>query len=301
MLTTILNYQIIFFLIGAAGAVGIISKAVSQVMLKKLVTAASNMNKSNHSLIRLVRAKFEHACMVNDKVENVGAFVDKYMYEYKVWGIKLHTWRQLEIRSIWLCALLGILGAGISYIVAGQMDEQVLHYGAMGGIGAVTMFLVHTASNEKLYMSAAKTYMVDFLENVLAHRYAKIYGQAGVENEGMAVQEEIAENEDRSTEAVEMSADEGMTTWEVKVQEKPAKEQKARLKRAREKEKMKDRERESNSGYTVPLKPMNAMPDDLEEAREKLRQLKEETPQDNIDDIAPREELIREILQEFLA
>lgn len=97
MLTTILNYQIIFFLIGAAGAVGIISKAVSQVMLKKLVRAAGNMNKSNHSLIRLVRAKFEHACMVSDKVENVGAFVDKYMYEYKVWGIKLHTWRQLEI------------------------------------------------------------------------------------------------------------------------------------------------------------------------------------------------------------
>lgn len=301
MLTTILNYQIIFFLIGAAGAVGIISKAVSQVMLKKLVRAAGNMNKSNHSLIRLVRAKFEHACMVSDKVENVGAFVDKYMYEYKVWGIKLHTWRQLEIKSIWLCAFLGVLGAGISYFALGGMNDQVLHYGAMGGIGAVTMFLIHTATDEKFYMRAAKTYMVDYLENVLAHRYAKIYGQAGAENEAMAVQEEIAENEDRSAQAAEMSEEEGMTTWEVKVQEKPAKEQKARLKLAREKDKSRAKEKEMESAYTVPLKPMNAAPDDMQEAKEKMRRLKEENAQDNIEDIAPREELIREILQEFLA
>lgn len=44
------------------------------------------MSKSNHPLMRLVRAKFEHACMISDTVENVGVFVDKYLYEYKVCG-----------------------------------------------------------------------------------------------------------------------------------------------------------------------------------------------------------------------
>lgn len=300
MLTTILNHQIIFFLIGAAGAIGIISKAVSQFTLKKLVNAAGNMNKSNHSLIRLVRAKFEHACMVSDKVENVGTFVDKYVYEYKVWGIKLHTWEQLEIKAIWLCALLGAVGAGFSYLVSGMMDEQVLHYGAMGGIGAVAMFLLHTATDEKFYMRTAKMYMVDYLENVLAHRYSKAYGQAGADNDAMAVQEEIAENENRVAEAEASNADDGMTTWEVKVQEKPAKAQKTRLKLAREKDRERDKEKETNSGYTVPLKPMNAQPDDIDTAKEKLERLRS-TQQDDIDDSAPREELIREILQEFLA
>ena len=57
------------------------------------------MDKSAHPLIRLVRAKYEHACMLNDKVQNVGVFVDKYLYEYKVLGMKPHTggdgWRML--------------------------------------------------------------------------------------------------------------------------------------------------------------------------------------------------------------
>ena len=34
------------------------------------------MGKSLHPLMKLVRAKFEHACMVSDKVQNIRAFVD---------------------------------------------------------------------------------------------------------------------------------------------------------------------------------------------------------------------------------
>lgn len=58
---------------------------------------------SLHPLMKLVRAKFEHACMVSDKVQNIRAFVDKYMYEYKVLWIKLHSWRQMEKAAAWGC------------------------------------------------------------------------------------------------------------------------------------------------------------------------------------------------------
>ena len=95
MLETMLDRHIIFVLMGILTAVGIMSKLIVNVALKRLVRAAGNMNKSNHPLMRLVRAKFEHASMVSDKVENVRVFVDKYLYEYKVLETNGESFRRI--------------------------------------------------------------------------------------------------------------------------------------------------------------------------------------------------------------
>lgn len=60
---------------GAGAAIGVLSKLIAHFTLRRMVKAASRMSKSNHKLMRLVRAKFEHASMVSDKVQNVEAFV----------------------------------------------------------------------------------------------------------------------------------------------------------------------------------------------------------------------------------
>ena len=75
MLEVILEGRILYVLMGIVAAVGILSKIAVNLSLKRLVWAAGNMNKSNHPLMRLVKAKFEHACMERDTVENVGGFV----------------------------------------------------------------------------------------------------------------------------------------------------------------------------------------------------------------------------------
>ena len=107
MLEVILEGRILYVLMGIVAAVGILSKIAVNLSLKRLVWAAGNMNKSNHPLMRLVKAKFEHACMVSDTVENVGVFVDKYLYEYRVLGMKLHTLRRLEKASAAGCFFRG--------------------------------------------------------------------------------------------------------------------------------------------------------------------------------------------------
>ena len=80
MLEIILDKHVIFVLMGILTVIGIVSKLIANVTLKQLVRAAGNMNKSTHPLMRLVRAKFEHACMSSDTVEKVRVFVDKYLY-----------------------------------------------------------------------------------------------------------------------------------------------------------------------------------------------------------------------------
>ena len=107
--------RVIIYLMTGIGVLGILAKIINQLTLYRLVRAAGNMPKSTHRLIKLVRAKYEHACMIHDSVENVDAFVEKYIYEYRGFLFRIHTWRQIEILSVWFAGILAALGASVVY------------------------------------------------------------------------------------------------------------------------------------------------------------------------------------------
>ncbi len=109
--------------------------------LKRLVRAAGNMGKSAHPLIRLIRAKFEHACMVSDRVQNVGVFVEKYLHEYRVAGSGFtpgDAWR----RRACGCAFCLDWPARVPGTRPGMAD-QVIQYGAAGAGRAILLLLFH--------------------------------------------------------------------------------------------------------------------------------------------------------------
>lgn len=174
MLEMILDKYIIFVLMGGAAVCGILCKLIVSVTLKRLVKAAGNMNKSTHPLMRLVRAKFEHTCMISEKVENVRVFVDKYLYEYRVLGVKFHTLRRMECGSAGACLILGLVGAALIYSREG-MGDSVLRTGAAGAGLAILVFLVHLMTDENYRLEMVRNYMVDYLENICLRRYEKAY------------------------------------------------------------------------------------------------------------------------------
>ena len=59
MLEVNMDRRLLLVLIGVFAVVGVISKCVVSISLKSLMKAAGNMGKSSHSLMRLVRAKYE--------------------------------------------------------------------------------------------------------------------------------------------------------------------------------------------------------------------------------------------------
>ena len=219
MLETLVENQIIFYAMGAGAAIGVLSKLIAHFTLRRMVKAASRMSKSNHKLMRLVRAKFEHASMVSDKVPNVEAFVKKYVYEYRVFGIRLHTFRNLEKKTIWIVAVLGTAGT-------------VAEYAAWTGIGAVILCMVHILSDENYYQQMAENYMIDYLENVCAHRYAKLYKEKNVSQTSVLEMEETFQpeaEEEVVVAAVEEVQEEPVSEQEqvyAMEREEPAKEEK---------------------------------------------------------------------------
>ena len=193
MLELMLDRHVIYVLMGMSTFAGVVSKVVVGRTLRKLVTAAESMGKSNHPLMRLVRAKFEHTCMISEKVENVGVFVDKYLYEYRVGGVRLHAWRRLQMAGAGLCLILGGVGAIISYRIKGA-TEQTAMIGGTGVALALIVFLVHMLTDEEYRLEAVRNYMVDYLENIYQHRYEKTYKKEVLAEEARLEDTRIAES-----------------------------------------------------------------------------------------------------------
>ena len=193
MLELMLDRHVIYVLMGMSAFAGVVSKVVVGRTLRKLVTAAESMGKSNHPLMRLVRAKFEHTCMISEKVENVGVFVDKYLYEYRVGGVRLHAWRRLQMAGAGLCLILGVVGAIISYRIKGA-TEQTAMIGGTGVALALIVFLVHMLTDEEYRLEAVRNYMVDYLENIYQHRYEKTYKKEVLAEEARSEEARIAES-----------------------------------------------------------------------------------------------------------
>lgn len=165
--------SIVYYLMILVASVGVLAKVINHFTLRSMVKSASSMQKSTHKLIKLVRSKYEHACMLHDRVENVEAFVEKYIYEYRGILFRIHTWRQLEIQSIWFVGVLGFLGASCWYLKSG-LCEEVYRYAGIGAAGMMLLFVISQLSDEQHKILRVQNYMVDYLENVCAPRHRRV-------------------------------------------------------------------------------------------------------------------------------
>ena len=172
MLETIVKQEILFYAMGALVVLGILAKLVSFFVVRRMVEAAGEIQKSNHRLMRLVKGKFEHASMISDRVLNVGAFVDKYIYEYKICGIRLSTWRAIPRKVLWSVSILGVFAIFESYRLE-AFGLTTIKYMQWTGIFVLLFLLFGFVANEETALGAAKNYMVEYLENVCIHRYEK--------------------------------------------------------------------------------------------------------------------------------
>lgn len=189
MLETIVEKEIIFYVMGIVFGLAVLAKLISYITVRKMAKAASEIHKSNHRLMRLIKAKFEHASMVSDRVQNVEAFVEKYIYEYRVFKVSLCFWRGLPRKTIWAIVLLGVVGVFTSYRIDG-MSVLTLQYLQWTCIWSLFLALLHFLLEEDMRIDAAKNYAVEYLENVCVHRYARA-NQTTVQEMAEVEQEEI--------------------------------------------------------------------------------------------------------------
>lgn len=319
--------NVIVYLMTAVGILGMLAKIINQLTLHRLVKAAGNMPKSTHRLIKLVRAKYEHACMIHDSVENIDAFVEKYIYEYRGFLFRIHTWRQIELLSVWFAGILAALGAALNYLSSG-FSESVYQYIAGGLAEMVLLSVIIRLSDEPYKVNAVKMYMVDYLDNICAFRLRR---QRTSERESIdviaaessaksAFQTEVQESEQEAVPAVSKAASGKSRSRGILRSSSKAEAQEARGRevRAQESRSQEAREKVSRAGESKDPEEVNYTATDKESrlsiniegeprtaekgeaARQAVRRTVNERNEEE-DRPALREETIRQILEEFLA
>ena len=168
------------YVMGVVFSLAVLAKMISYVTVRRMVKAASEIQKSNHKLMKLIKAKFEHASMVSDKVQNVSAFVDKYLYEYRFMRIKLWSYQTFQRNAAWFIGLLGGVCAVNSYRKNGFSINTLL-YIEWTCILVLGIVLLHYVLEEETRVKAAKNYIVEYLENVCIHRYEKASLESRIE------------------------------------------------------------------------------------------------------------------------
>lgn len=164
--------EIIFYIMGILLGMSLLAKLISTITVRKMVKEAAEIQKSNHRLMKLIKAKFEHASLVSDRVQNVSAFVEKYIYEYRVFGMRLNTWRGIPKKGLLLLLILGVFAICESIRMNG-ISESSIEYIQWTSIFILLLLLVQFVSGENVRLQAARNYIVEYLENVCVHRYAK--------------------------------------------------------------------------------------------------------------------------------
>ena len=317
----------IVYLMTAVGILGVLAKIINQLTLHRLVKAAGNMPKSTHRLIKLVRAKYEHACMIHDSVENIDAFVEKYIYEYRGFLFRIHTWRQIELLSVWFAGILAALGAALNYLSSG-FSESVYQYIAGGLAEMVLLSMIIRLSDEPYKVNAVKMYMVDYLDNICAFRLRR---QRTSERESIdviaaessaksAFQTEVQESEQEDAPAVSKAASgksrsrgilrssskaeaQEARGREVRAQESGGQEARGKVSRAGESgdpEEVKYAETDKESRLSINIEGEPRTAEKGEAARHAVRRAVNERNEEE-DRPVLREETIRQILEEFLA
>ncbi len=322
----------IVYLMTAVGILGVLAKIINQLTLHRLVKAAGNMPKSTHRLIKLVRAKYEHACMIHDSVENIDAFVEKYIYEYRGFLFRIHTWRQIELLSVWFAGILAALGAALNYLSSG-FSESVYQYIAGGLAEMVLLSVIIRLSDEPYKVNAVKMYMVDYLDNICAFRLRR---QRTSERESIdviaaessaksAFQTEVQESEQEDAPAVSKAASgksrsrgilrsgskaeaqeargREVRAQEIRVQESGGQEARGKVSRAGESgdpEEVKYAETDKESRLSINIEGEPRTAEKGEAARQAVRRAVNERNEEE-DRPVLREETIRQILEEFLA
>ena len=197
--------KITFYAMGVLLGISLLAKLISAFTIRRMVKEAAKIQKSEHKLMKLIKAKFEHASMVSDRVQNVGAFVDKYLYEHKVCGIRLHTWQNVPKKGLFIIAILGVFTVCESFRVEG-MTMTTAGYIQWTGIFLLLLLLIQFVSVEKAQLKAAQNYMVDYLENVCVHRYAKKHQMAVEESFEVVPEDNLQEK--NGTEEVQATVNE---------------------------------------------------------------------------------------------
>ena len=147
----------------------ILAKGMLSHTYKRLIQAASDMGRSDHRLMKMLRMKFDTCYQLKIGVTDVDVFVEKYLQHYRFLGLRLRTWESFGNLCMLLSMISG-LGGAVSAMALG-LDRNLVFVSLFGGVFANGLILVFDCLFEIPHKRRIlRVDMLDFLENVYKPR-----------------------------------------------------------------------------------------------------------------------------------
>ncbi len=147
----------------------ILTKWMTGHTYKRLLRAAKDMGHTKHPFMKSLCMKFETCYKLKIGVPNVGTYVEKYLCQYRVLGLRLHTWDTF-CNQCMLLAMTGSLCAGMGAIVL-NLSRGVIFVNLFAGVlGSGLVLLCDNLFGIQNKRNLLRLEMMDYLENIFKPR-----------------------------------------------------------------------------------------------------------------------------------
>lgn len=173
MLEKIFNQDTIIYVIAGICGVGVVTNLLMSFLYSRLVKDAKNLVSPRTKFMKNMKSGFESQYRMNEGVNNISAFIDKWMERYKILGLDVHKFRRISSYAMMISLLLGVgVGSYLPYKNEMELALSLPYYGA-GIASFLILFSVRMIADLSYKRQTIVLHATEFFENSMANRLSR--------------------------------------------------------------------------------------------------------------------------------
>ncbi len=167
------NERYFLWIMGSIFLFGIVGGIVTMSIYKSLKREASRMSKSNMTVLKQIKMKYDQFILINGSMINTYRMVERYMRNYRVGKLRMATWRKVvNVCEMLLVSVSGI--TGIMLYSANHDGEKVILIIIIGGFLAYALVMYERLIKIEDREKDLVCYITDYLDNTLNTKAKRI-------------------------------------------------------------------------------------------------------------------------------
>lgn len=195
----LLKQNVFIYVMVGLCVIGVLNRFIVCMRYKKLCNESENMGLSKKEFLRAIKLKYENCFKLKLEVNNVDAFINKYVGKLKLCGISINRWEIWNTQLIVLCYLAGIISAYYLHATNHGSDEVIktLIVGIAAGSVLLYVSIGFGVDNKRTELVVN---MKDYLENYLKNRIMQQNKSDNVKMQDSTKKVQLINNDDKMTE-----------------------------------------------------------------------------------------------------
>jgi|GEM_PF-2374211 len=169
MFEQIINHGVLFYVIAGICGIGVVSSLLVNFLYGRLVKDANNMVSPKTKVMKQLKQKFENSYKLNENINNVPVFINKWIQSYKVMGVSVHKLNRTSIYMMAISLLLSGTGLYFARDFGNTLQVQINYIAA--GCASLLLLVAGRGFGDFTYKrELIFTNVRDYLENSLMNR-----------------------------------------------------------------------------------------------------------------------------------